>query len=88
MKMQESLKEIFITALEKIGRACWIKMRTEQQPFRIYYFIYYFGPFISYMGARKAHPEYFRDLENEQAQGITWNMEQCKSLELSLGEDA
>jgi Domain of unknown function (DUF1816) len=82
MKLKTFLKEIYIAALEQAGRAWWVKMKTEQ-PFCIYYF----GPFISCLEAKKAQPDYLQDLEDEQAQGITWDIEQCKPLELTFGVD-
>ncbi len=79
MKMKELLKESYITALERMGKAWWIKIKTEQP-----LCTYYFGPFSNPKEAAEAQPNYLEDLETEQAQGISWNIEQSKPLELTL----
>ncbi len=78
MNTQESFNENPMTNLEEMETAWWVKIETVQ-PFCMYYF----GPFMNFEEAEKAQPDYLQDLENEQAQGITCNIECSKPLELT-----
>jgi Domain of unknown function (DUF1816) len=79
MKLKHFLKESYITVLAQVGKAWWVKIETEQPSC-----IYYFGPFGNQTEAAEAKPDYLQDLETEQAQGISWHIEQCNPSQLTL----
>lgn len=79
MKLKHFIKEIYITALERLGKAWWVKVETEQPSC-----VYYFGPFSNHTEAVEAKPDYLQDLEAEQAQGIQWSIKQYNPKELTL----
>ncbi|MCS6959208.1 MAG: DUF1816 domain-containing protein [Pseudanabaenaceae cyanobacterium SKYGB_i_bin29] len=63
--LQESVKDVFLTFLENIGRAVWVEIVTEDPQCT-----YYFGPFVGEPEAREATIGYVEDLKSEGAVGI------------------
>lgn len=79
MKLATVMEEAFISGLERLGLAWWLKIVTDQPRC-----IYYFGPFISAKEAEEAHSGYVEDLELEGALGIAIQIQQCQPKELTI----
>ena len=57
----------------------WLEIKTSQP-----YCIYFFGPFASPQEARLHQAGYVEDLLEEQAEGITIKLKQCRPKELTI----
>jgi hypothetical protein len=78
MKMKENLINIF----QFFGLAWWIEIVTQHPRCT-----YYFGPFLSAKEATAAKAGYLEDLQNEGAQGISFNVKRCKPDNLTIADD-
>lgn len=63
----------------KPSRSYWIKLRTAQPEC-----IYYFGPFHNSQEAKNNQHGYVEDLIEEQAVGISVEIEKCKPKTLTI----
>lgn len=62
--------------------AWWIEIITE-----VPCCTYYFGPFTSAKEAKLAQPGYIEDLVQERAEGISFRIDWCRPLDLTIFED-
>ncbi len=76
-KLRSALAKM--TQLEQSELAWWVKIDTAQP-----LCTYYFGPFVSTKEAELAQSGYVEDLEQEEAQGISIQIEWCQPNELTL----
>ncbi len=60
----------------------WIKVDTQ-----IPVCTYYFGPFDSVQEAESNYADYLQDLQEEEAQGISYAIEQSCPQQLTIAED-
>ncbi|HEY9652531.1 MAG TPA: DUF1816 domain-containing protein [Coleofasciculaceae cyanobacterium] len=81
-KFLKIIEEIFVSYLEEIGKAWWVKIVTKNPDC-----IYYFGPFVSHREAQISQLGYIEDLERERPQLITIEIQQCQPKELTIFEE-
>ncbi|NJP17791.1 MAG: DUF1816 domain-containing protein [Hydrococcus sp. CRU_1_1] len=73
------MKDILLWILNFLGLAYWVEIVTDYPRCT-----YYFGPFLSYKEAQKAHGGYVEDLQQENAQGISVTIERAKPVNLTI----
>ncbi len=73
------MKELTIRFLDFFGLACWLEIITEKPKC-----IYYFGPFLDKKDAQNYLDGYIEDLENEAAEGITFQFKRLKPKVLTI----
>ncbi|MGB3204345.1 MAG: DUF1816 domain-containing protein [Crinalium sp.] len=76
------IKEALINICQFFGFAWWIEIVTQHPRCT-----YYFGPFLSTKEATAAKAGYLEDLQNEGAQGISFNILRCKPENLTIADD-
>jgi Domain of unknown function (DUF1816) len=76
------MKEILLWILNFLGLAYWVEIVTDYPRCT-----YYFGPFLSYKEAQKAHGGYVEDLQQENAQGISVTIERTKPANLTIFDE-
>jgi Domain of unknown function (DUF1816) len=82
MNLSETLKESFISVLERSRLALWVEIVTEKPRCT-----YYFGPFACTKPAQKAVSGYLEDLKQESAQVIAVTFKRFQPSELTIEED-
>ncbi|MGQ4646987.1 DUF1816 domain-containing protein [Lyngbya aestuarii] len=82
MKLREKAENTFLSGLEKLRLAWWIKIITKNP-----YCIYYFGPFGSTEHAKAYQDGYLEDLQEEGAQIIALEIKQGQPRHLTIVED-
>ncbi len=76
------MKELLIAILDLFGLAFWVEIKTDYPRCT-----YYFGPFLSYAGAKKAQSGYIEDLQAEGSQGINVKISRCKPKVLTIFDE-
>lgn len=79
MKFLEDAKDIFTVLLDWLRLAWWVEVVTYNPCCT-----YYFGPFASDKEAKIHQDGYIEDLEQEEAQIITVNIQQGQPKELTI----
>jgi hypothetical protein len=73
------MKNFLTQLLQNIVQQYWIEVTTAKPRC-----IYYFGPFLTYKGAKLAQPGFIEDLETENAEDITVEIKRCQPQELTI----
>jgi hypothetical protein len=73
------MKEVLLSALERIGMAWWVEITTN-----IPHCTYYFGPFLSADEASTHKPGFLEDLHTEGAQEIHVEIKRCRPVQLTV----
>lgn len=76
-----TIKKILTKLLKNIAQQYWIEITTAKPSC-----VYYFGPFLTYKGAKLAQPGFIEDLETEHAQDIKAEIKRCQPQELTIFE--
>lgn len=76
------MKEIVTGFLNSLGLAYWVKIDTSKPSCT-----YYFGPFATFIAAKKAKSGYIEDLTNEGCLRIEAEIKRCKPSELTVFSD-
>jgi hypothetical protein len=76
------MNELWLSALEFLGLAWWIEVKTEAPNC-----IYYFGPYVSAAEARAEQPGFITDLEQEEAKNIRAAIRRCKPNQLTIFDE-
>lgn len=76
----DSQNKTFLSNLEQLGLAWWIEVITNNPPC-----IYYFGPFGSSKQAQLCQAGYVEDLDREDAQIVSLNIQQQQPKYLTVG---
>jgi Domain of unknown function (DUF1816) len=78
-----NFKELLTNAYQELGLAWWVELKTQTPNCT-----YYFGPFLSATDAKVAIKGYIEDLEQEGAQGISFDIKRCKQPSiLTIADD-
>jgi hypothetical protein len=77
-----NFKELLTNAYQNLGLAWWVELKTQTPNCT-----YYFGPFLSATDAKVAIKGYVEDLEQEGAQGISFDIKRCKPSVLTVADD-
>jgi Domain of unknown function (DUF1816) len=75
------MKEVLLSALERIGLAWWVEITTNTPNCT-----YYFGPFLSSDEAIAHQPGYLEDLRTEGAQDIHTSVKRCRPIQLTVSD--
>ncbi len=81
--LENNLKEAFVSFVDAVGLAVWIKIVTESPDCT-----YYFGPFSSLVEAEALKTGYVEDLESEAATIKTLSTKRCKPLDLTIFDES
>jgi hypothetical protein len=73
------MKNFLTKLLKNIVQGYWIEVTTAKPSC-----IYYFGPFLTYQGAKLAQSGFIEDLESESAEDIKAEIKRCKPKELTI----
>ncbi|NJK68475.1 MAG: DUF1816 domain-containing protein [Microcoleus sp. CSU_2_2] len=76
------MKELLISLLNFFGLAWWVEVKTSAPRCT-----YYFGPFMTASEAEAEKAGYLEDIENEGAQDISFSIQRCKPINLTVAED-
>lgn len=76
-----TIKKILTKLLKNIAQQYWIEITTAKPSC-----VYYFGPFLTYKGAKLAQPGFIEDLETEHAEDIKAEIKRCQPQELTIFE--
>lgn len=76
-----TIKKVLTKLLNNIVQQYWIKITTAKPNC-----VYYFGPFLTYQGAKLAQPGFIEDLETENAEDIKAEIKRCQPQELTIFE--
>jgi Domain of unknown function (DUF1816) len=75
------MKEVLLSALERIGMAWWVEITTATPQCT-----YYFGPFLSSDEAIAHQPGYLEDLHTEGAHDIHAHVKRCRPIQLTVSD--
>jgi hypothetical protein len=75
------MKEVLLSALERIGMAWWVEITTSTPRCT-----YYFGPFLSSDEANAHQPGFLEDLHTEGAQDIHAQIKRCRPVQLTVAD--
>lgn len=73
------MKKFLTKLLKNIVQQYWIEVTTAKPSC-----IYYFGPFLTYQGAKLSQTGFIEDLENENAEDIKAEIKRCQPQELTI----
>jgi hypothetical protein len=76
-----TIRKFLTKLLKNIVQQYWIEITTAKPSC-----VYYFGPFLTYKGAKLAEPGFIEDLETEKAQDIKAEIKRCQPQELTIFE--
>jgi predicted Zn-dependent peptidase len=77
------MKNFLTELLKNIVQRYWIEVTTAKPSC-----VYYFGPFLTYKGAKLAQSGFIEDLESENAEDIKAEIKRCQPQELTIFEQS